>query len=60
MYGSYFVVLLKCFVNFIYFGIQAYWGGLAMKVMLASIFSSFNSMENTLPARQVTGDALYS
>lgn len=25
LYGSYFVVMLKCFTNFIYFGIQAYW-----------------------------------
>ncbi|KAH6677713.1 permease for cytosine/purines, uracil, thiamine, allantoin-domain-containing protein [Halenospora varia] len=49
MYGSYFVVMLKCFVNFIYFGIQAYWGGLAVKVMLSSIFPSFQHMANTLP-----------
>ncbi|RDI76442.1 hypothetical protein Vi05172_g13577 [Venturia inaequalis] len=49
MYGSYFVVMLKCFVNFIYFGIQAYWGGLAMKVLLSCIFPSFQYMANTLP-----------
>ncbi|KAF2400573.1 hypothetical protein EJ06DRAFT_397208 [Trichodelitschia bisporula] len=49
MYGSYFVIMLKCFVNFIYFGIQAYWGGLAVKVILSAIFPSFQHMKNTLP-----------
>lgn len=31
------------------FGIQAYWGGLAVKVVLSSIFPSFQHMANTLP-----------
>lgn len=31
------------------FGIQAYWGGLAVTVILASIFPSFEHMKNTLP-----------
>lgn len=29
---------------------QAYWGGLAAKVVLSSIFPSFQNMANTLPA----------
>ncbi|KAK5173986.1 uncharacterized protein LTR77_001065 [Saxophila tyrrhenica] len=49
MYGAWFVVMLKCFVNFIFFGIQAYWGGLAASVVLSSIFPSFQNMKNTLP-----------
>jgi len=32
------------------FGIQAYWGGLAVKVVLSSIFPTFQHMTNTLPA----------
>ncbi|OCT44047.1 putative permease C29B12.14c [Cladophialophora carrionii] len=31
------------------FGIQAYWGGLAVTVILASIFPTFEHMKNTLP-----------
>ena len=54
MYGSYFVVIIKCFVNFIFFGIQSYWGGLAMDVMLSAISPSFHNMKNTLPERFVT------
>ncbi|KAH8883611.1 hypothetical protein GQ53DRAFT_846802 [Thozetella sp. PMI_491] len=50
MYGAYFVIMLKLFVNFIFFGIQSYWGGLAFSVILSSIFPSFQSMANTLPA----------
>ncbi|RDW78166.1 uracil permease-1 [Coleophoma crateriformis] len=50
MRGSYFVVLLKCFTTFIYCGIQSYWGGLAIHVILAAIFPSYYHMRNTLPA----------
>jgi NCS1 family nucleobase:cation symporter-1 len=49
MYGSYFVIAVKLFVNFIFCGIQSYWGGLAAKVVIASVFPSFQNMENTLP-----------
>lgn len=31
------------------FGVQAYWGGLAAKVVLSCIFPSFEHMKNTLP-----------
>jgi NCS1 family nucleobase:cation symporter-1 len=50
MYGSYFVISIKIFVNFIFCGIQSYWGGLAAKVVLAALFPSFHNMANTLPA----------
>ncbi|KAF2001592.1 hypothetical protein P154DRAFT_489970 [Amniculicola lignicola CBS 123094] len=49
MYGSYFVISLKLFVNFIFCGIQSYWGGLAASVVIGSTFPSFHHMENTLP-----------
>ncbi|KAH9885728.1 permease for cytosine/purines, uracil, thiamine, allantoin-domain-containing protein [Xylariomycetidae sp. FL2044] len=48
MYGSYFVIMVKCFVNFIFFGVQSYWGGLAASVVLSAIFPSFHNMENTI------------
>ncbi|EPE04392.1 ncs1 nucleoside transporter family protein [Ophiostoma piceae UAMH 11346] len=50
MYGSYFVVIVKCFTNPLYCGIQAYWGGLTVHVMFGAIFPSFHHMKNTLPA----------
>ncbi|PKS11151.1 hypothetical protein jhhlp_002912 [Lomentospora prolificans] len=49
MYGSYFVVVLKCFGNIIYSGIQCYWGGIAIRVMLSAIFPTYHRMRNTLP-----------
>jgi NCS1 family nucleobase:cation symporter-1 len=50
MYGSYFVIAVKIFVNFIFCGIQSYWGGLAAKVVIASVLPGFQHMDNTLPA----------
>ncbi|KFA46180.1 hypothetical protein S40293_03751 [Stachybotrys chartarum IBT 40293] len=49
MYGSWFVILLKCFVNVVFFGFQSYWGGLAAAVVLSSIFPTFQNLRNTLP-----------
>lgn len=65
MYGSWFVIILKCFVNvvlyvskpqfaslyltFASFGFQSYWGGLAADVVLSSIFPSYHNLANTLP-----------
>lgn len=49
MYGSYFVIMIKCFVNFIFCGVQVYWGGLAVTVFLGAIFPTFQHMKNTLP-----------
>lgn len=66
MYGSYFVIMMKTFVNIILYvsrefllpvplltvcscGIQCYWGGLAVTVILSSIFPSFAFMTNSLP-----------
>ncbi|KAH8674590.1 permease for cytosine/purines, uracil, thiamine, allantoin-domain-containing protein [Tricladium varicosporioides] len=65
MFGSYFIVVLKCFTNFLYCGIQTYWGGLAVHVILAAVFPSFHRMKNTLPASanittaDLTGTIIY-
>ncbi|KAI1840595.1 hypothetical protein JX265_010265 [Neoarthrinium moseri] len=65
MYGSYFVIMVKCFVNFIFFGIQSYWGGLAANIVLSSIFPSFQNLENTIPVssaittKQLIGFIIY-
>ncbi|ETS72917.1 hypothetical protein PFICI_15309 [Pestalotiopsis fici W106-1] len=65
MYGSYFVIMLKCFVNFIFFGIQSYWGGLAANIVLSAIFPSFRNLENTIPTssgittKQLIGFIIY-
>lgn len=65
LYGSYFVILIKVFVSFIFvsslafpihtktnefqFGSQAYFGGEAIVIILNSIFPSFLRMKNTIP-----------
>ncbi|KFA81703.1 hypothetical protein S40288_08095 [Stachybotrys chartarum IBT 40288] len=51
MYGSFFVIIVKCFVNIILssFGIQSYWGGQAASVVLGALSPSFLNMPNTLP-----------
>lgn len=65
MYGAWFVIMIKCFVNFIFCGVQMYWGGLAVRVMLGAIFPSFLRMANTLPesaaitTQQLIGFILY-
>ncbi|KAK9421706.1 hypothetical protein SUNI508_05636 [Seiridium unicorne] len=65
MYGSYFVIMLKCFVNFIFFGIQSYWGGLAANIVLSAIFPSFRNLANTIPessaitTKQLIGFIIY-
>ncbi|KAI1323632.1 permease for cytosine/purines, uracil, thiamine, allantoin-domain-containing protein [Xylariaceae sp. FL0255] len=47
--GSFFVVVIKCFTNFLYCGIQSYWGGLAVQVILSAIYPTYRDMRNTLP-----------
>lgn len=37
MYGSYFPVILRTFVGCIWFGIQAFWGGQATRVLWGAI-----------------------
>ncbi|KAI1627935.1 NCS1 family nucleobase:cation symporter-1 [Exophiala viscosa] len=47
MYGSYFPVILRTFVGCIWFGIQAFWGGQATRVLWGAIIPGFAHMKNT-------------
>ncbi|KIY01451.1 uncharacterized protein Z520_03003 [Fonsecaea multimorphosa CBS 102226] len=49
LYGSYIPVLLLVFENVIFFGIHAYFGGLAVTIVLNALSSSFMHWKNTLP-----------
>ncbi|KAJ3544058.1 hypothetical protein NM208_g3251 [Fusarium decemcellulare] len=46
MRGSYFPVILRVFVACIWFGIQAFWGGQATRVLIGAIIPSFANMKN--------------
>ncbi|KAH9897471.1 permease for cytosine/purines, uracil, thiamine, allantoin-domain-containing protein [Xylariomycetidae sp. FL2044] len=50
LWGSYFVVMLNVFQSFIFYGTQMYFGGMAFVIILNSIFPSFLTLANTLPA----------
>ncbi|KAI8671919.1 hypothetical protein NCS57_00668400 [Fusarium keratoplasticum] len=46
MRGSYFPVILRVFVSCIWFGIQAFWGGQATRVLIGAIIPAFANMKN--------------
>ncbi|KAJ5619470.1 hypothetical protein N7510_003454 [Penicillium lagena] len=46
MRGSYFPVILRCFVSCMWFGMQAFWGGQATRVMIGAIIPGFAHMHN--------------
>ncbi|GAA5820202.1 hypothetical protein JCM11251_005524 [Rhodosporidiobolus azoricus] len=46
---SLFAVLSRCFLSFIWFGVETYNGGSAMTQFLRAIWPSFNNIENRLP-----------
>ncbi|EXJ81593.1 hypothetical protein A1O1_07657 [Capronia coronata CBS 617.96] len=46
MRGSYFPVILRVFVACMWFGMQAYWGGQATRVMWGAIIPGFAHMKN--------------
>ncbi|EHY61019.1 Transporter aclS [Exophiala dermatitidis] len=46
MRGSYFPVLLRVFTASIWFGLQAYWGGQATRVLFGAIIPGFAHMKN--------------
>lgn len=51
MYGSYFFVFIRAIVCIIWYGIQSYYAGNVLSVMLRCIFgSSWHNFENTLSA----------
>ncbi|KAJ5755857.1 hypothetical protein N7533_005400 [Penicillium manginii] len=46
MRGSYFPVVLRVFVSCMWFGMQAFWGGQATRVMIGAIIPGFAHMPN--------------
>ncbi|KAK7227519.1 hypothetical protein V2G26_015522 [Clonostachys chloroleuca] len=46
MRGSYFPVILRVFVSCIWFGIQAFWGGQATRVLIGAIIPGLAHMKN--------------
>ncbi|KAL6245852.1 hypothetical protein RBB50_007005 [Rhinocladiella similis] len=50
MNGSYFPVVLRVFVACMWFGMQAYWGGQATRVLWGSIIPGFANMKNFFSA----------
>ncbi|POY74656.1 hypothetical protein BMF94_2418 [Rhodotorula taiwanensis] len=48
-YFSLFAVLSRCFLGFIWFGVETYNGGSAMTQFLRAIWPSYWDIENTLP-----------
>ncbi|KAH8890333.1 NCS1 family nucleobase:cation symporter-1 [Thozetella sp. PMI_491] len=49
LWGANFMIVLNVFGSIIYFGVQSYYGGQAVVVILNSIFPSFLNLPNTLP-----------
>ncbi|KUJ09188.1 uncharacterized protein LY89DRAFT_763906 [Mollisia scopiformis] len=49
LYGSYLPVMLLVFENVIFFGVNAYFGGLSAVVVISAMSSSFRVLKNTLP-----------
>ncbi|KAJ5136491.1 hypothetical protein N7448_005045 [Penicillium atrosanguineum] len=50
MRGSYFPVILRSFVSCMWFGMQAFWGGQATRVMIGAIIPGFAHMPNYFSA----------
>src|SRR5690242_4258154 len=51
MYGSYFFIFIRAVVCIIWYGIQTFYAGNILSVMLRCIFgSSWNDFDNSLPA----------
>lgn len=53
LWGSYFTIILCVFGGIIYFGVQSYYGGQAVVVILNAIFPQFLHLKNTLPEESV-------
>ncbi|KAJ7465096.1 NCS1 nucleoside transporter family [Mycena latifolia] len=49
MYGSFFPLLLRIMLSFVWYGVQTWFGGQSMKVVIAALFPGFLTMKNTLP-----------
>lgn len=50
MYGSYFFIFIRAVVCIIWYGIQTFYAGEILSVMLRCVFgSSWNNLDNKLP-----------
>ncbi|KAL2206819.1 hypothetical protein CC79DRAFT_1343111 [Sarocladium strictum] len=66
IWGSLFPILLRVAVTCVWYGIQAFTGGLLISTILSTILPSFQNLDNTLPAsasmttKQFVGFILYN
>ncbi|KAJ7465101.1 NCS1 nucleoside transporter family [Mycena latifolia] len=60
MYGSFFPLLLRIILSFISYGVQTWFGGQSLKVVIAALWPGFLTMNNTLPetAAMETNDCI--
>ncbi|KAJ7081583.1 NCS1 nucleoside transporter family [Mycena belliarum] len=60
MYGSFFPLLMRIILSFVWYGVQTWFGGKSMKVVIGALWPGFISMENTLPesAAMKTNDCI--
>ncbi|GAB7359906.1 hypothetical protein MBLNU230_g7433t1 [Neophaeotheca triangularis] len=49
MYGQHVALAQRVVLSIVWFGVQSWTGGLCVQNILASIFSGFQNMENTMP-----------
>lgn len=66
IWGSIFPILLRVAVTCVWYGIQSFTGGLLISSLLSTIFPSYQTLKNTLPAsasmttKQFVGFILYN
>ncbi|KAF5374309.1 hypothetical protein D9758_004637 [Tetrapyrgos nigripes] len=60
LYGSFFPLLMRIMLSFVWYGTQTWFGGQSTKVVIAAIWPSFLTMKNTLPesAHMETNDCI--
>ncbi|KAF5374313.1 hypothetical protein D9758_004633 [Tetrapyrgos nigripes] len=49
VYGSFFPLIMRIMLSFVWYGTQTWFGGQSVKVVIAAIWPSFLTMKNTLP-----------
>ncbi|KAK7445174.1 hypothetical protein VKT23_009605 [Stygiomarasmius scandens] len=49
LYGSFFPLLMRILLSFVWYGAQTWFGGQSVKVVIGAIWPSFLTMKNTLP-----------
>ncbi|THV00163.1 NCS1 nucleoside transporter family [Dendrothele bispora CBS 962.96] len=49
LYGSFFPLLMRILLSFVWYGAQTWFGGQSIKVVIGAIWPSFLTMKNTLP-----------